>query len=257
MKLIFLSLHPNRANVYLSGTCYELNEDGEIECREWQDTNWSRVEDDYQFKGTTEKTRRISIFARDKYKAYYSFLVRPEPNDLVVWIDPAPYCPTTRAYHGHLDTPKQRIELNSISFRAKSIGGWMQLCAFAQKYAGQSPYVFKRIAWAKDKCRLGELDKHTCGSKSGITVGPWWFPERKDYEKDKDEEEAKQLKLWIHGKPSKLDTPKDIVRRAARRRIIKHRATSNDIQFFKTIFSLSEVGRWIKESQNKNTKIHE
>jgi hypothetical protein len=257
MKLFFFSLHPNRANVYLHGTSFELLENDEIQKWEWSDSNWSRVDDDYRSEPTTELTRRVSLFCRDEYKIYASHFSKTSPGDLIVWLDPIPYCPTSRSYHGHQDYPKQNVELNKIGRWPEGLGGWMQLCAFAQKYAGQPPYVIKRQHYELRDHGFGKVNVQSSNQKRGVSVGPWLFWDKDKYGYDKAEEDARQLKLWIHGRPSKLDAPKDIMRRAARRRIVKHRATRSDIQFFQTLFGVSQVGKWIEESISKKTHNNE
>lgn len=71
-----------------------------------------------------------------------------------------------------------------------------------------------------------------------------------------DQREAYELKRWLHGYKSKHDSVKEVMKHAVRRRIIKNRATPSDIEFFKTLFGVSQVARWIKEANTKTQNEH-
>ena len=98
------------------------------------------------------------------------------------------------------------------------------------------------------------------GKRKG-DVGPWVFSKHKkglfaDEEITPNQQQAYELKRWLHGHKSIHGKPKEIMKQAARRRIIKHRVTASDITFFQTIFGASQVGRWMKEAQNKTKHEH-
>jgi hypothetical protein len=93
----------------------------------------------------------------------------------------------------------------------------------------------------------------------------WPFPNREEtrtrHQYDTDDispahRAAYELKRWLHGFKSIYDTKKEVAKQAVRRRIIKNKVTKSDLDFFKTIYGVSQVGRWIKEAQNKQKHEH-
>ena len=126
---------------------------------------------------------------------------------------------------------------------------WATVVAWMGKYKNTPAYLVNS-AWPSD------------GGGQNALVKSWGFPLiRKNiggscynvepFAVAEQYRETYELKRWLHGQPSRHDTAKEIMRRAARRRIIKHRVSESDIQFFQTIFGVAQVGRWIKEAANK------
>jgi hypothetical protein len=143
---------------------------------------------------------------------------------------------------------------------------WPTALAYAQKYRSNPAFVIRRKDRPLDSVeRIGPWDCRTLLSR----IGPWAFTGRDDaywphYRKgpldpesiDADQRETYELKRWLHGYKSKHDSTKEVMKQAVRRRIVKHRATQDDIQFFQTIFGAAQVARWLKEAGKKNTHEH-
>lgn len=237
-QLVFAWLELAKTNVHECRFVCDREEDGAL--RFWRHnptygTSWDRIEPRYDYGFGQVAT---SCFTpKGERQACY--------RDKVVWIDPIRFCPTNQKYHEEGCDNSQFHELVGIADKMTGDAAWLMLCAFAQKHSTQPAFYIRRLSWRPDR--------------DISAVGPWaFFYDSTAYHgKSKMQaHECRELKLWLHGKPSRFDPPRTVMQRAARRRVVKHRATPGDIQFFQTLFGVSEVGRWLKEANNKSAHDH-
>jgi len=193
--------------------------------------------------------------------------VRNEP-DLAIWLDPIYFDPQLGRYWNPPGRGKKSqfwdlIRILDLYPRSHSLAQhpdilWATVAAVADQNKITPSFKFR--LWRK----------WTLFDPSEIIVGKRKFPsefiisrwERKGKNTPTDlirksHRETYELKRWLHGLKSKHDDRITIVKRAARRRIIKCKVTAGDIQYFQLAFGASQVGRWMKEANTKNIRRHE
>jgi hypothetical protein len=251
MKLEFGRVYLQRTIVHQQRVTFEIDSNNpadvnmfdqcsERPCSVFGHPQFSRIQNDYQ---------------PGRYPTTTGLLCRETANvPGVIWLQSVYFCPQsldfwTPPYPQDWDWRKKepwdalqdqynQLRVNKTGTAAK-LKFWDVALAYAEKHKGSPAFRLRRLD------RPFRIRDEQC-------VGPWGFTE--DHLKYMDgAAEAYQLKRWLHGLPSSHDKPKDVMRRAARRRLIKDRATASDVEFFKTLFGASQVMRWIKEANNKTT----
>ena len=219
----------------------------------YDETSWGRVEDDVHSDNYFRETS--GAFLRDSYR-----------DKDVIWTDPIYYELSSKNYYCPIFY-NERIRKSKPTYNRNNFD--LLIDTIRPMSLGTDNYsmiqVFNCMAWPtimafSIKLKSNPAFRIVMG-RNKADVGPWVFSkEKKDIFSDEsvilEQLEAYELKRWIHGCKSIYDKPKEIMKKAARRRIIKHRVTTNDITFFQTIFGASQVGRWMKEAQNKNKHEH-
>lgn len=227
----------NRTRISADVIRIVMADNGEgIVTREWHDDFVGRIESPHFWEG-------------GPYQSDHKFVLSPG----LIPLNTLLFCPCCGKHRNDgkrdakADELWRHVEYHGSGYRTMSDEGLMILVA---AMAFQRRHEKQCLISRCDGCREGHR------RIAHIHGGPWLISDDPRCEMTKGEREVLELKRWLHGEPSSLDvtpTRRAIVAKAVRRRIMKVGLTAGELQFFQTMFSAAELGRWMKEK----TETHE
>jgi hypothetical protein len=124
---------------------------------------------------------------------------------------------------------------------------WLYYAKLAKENACRPRLVIKRAEKTVKSCWAATTEYKK--------VGPWYFAKEKHFTEKTSE--VMKLKLWLWGESNHYDAKQDPRKKACRRRVLRGRATAQDIAFFQTMFGAAQVATWLKGNNNHKEKSHE